>query len=127
MNLSMNKRAVPIAVAAAVMLVAVSNAMPVASPKIVRPDSATLASAICPTEVSAELAGACAGTQAYASRRAVNYNRHRVGYRQSVRHNFPYSRLASESDPFAPGSGTCSFGSYVACFYSGTFCWQRCY
>jgi len=43
--------------------------------------------------------------------------------------DYPYFRsfASGVADPWWPGSHFCYFGSYVACVYSGAFCWQRCY
>ena len=43
--------------------------------------------------------------------------------------DYPYFRsfASGVADPWWPGSRFCYFGSYVACVYSGAFCWQRCY
>lgn len=53
--------------------------------------------------------------------------RYRQAYWQAYRRSYYYRGYASNADPFAPGSGFCTFGSYVACISSGAYCLQRCY
>ncbi len=78
--------------------------------------------------VSPAKAAELSGSAVDGDRTAVNYSKYRHRVRYASRHDFPYVRgVTGDGDPYAPGSGYCSFGSYVACFYSGTFCWQRCY
>ena len=78
--------------------------------------------------VSPAKAAELSGRGADGDRTAVNYSKYRHRVRYASRHDFPYvGGVNGDGDPYAPGSGYCSFGSYVACFYSGTFCWQRCY
>ena len=58
----------------------------------------------------------------------ADYRRERRAYRHNHRGDYSFYRsVAGEADPWWPGSGFCSYGSYVACVYSGTVCWQRCY
>jgi hypothetical protein len=59
---------------------------------------------------------------------AADYRLERRAHRYTHRH-YPYYRgYASGADPWWPGSSRrCGFGSYVACVYSNTVCWQRCY
>jgi hypothetical protein len=60
---------------------------------------------------------------------AADYRPERRATRVAHRLNYPYYRgIASGADPWWPGSGPrCSYGSYVACVYTNTACWQRCY
>jgi hypothetical protein len=61
---------------------------------------------------------------------AADYRPERRAYRGTHRlAHYPYYRgYASGADPWWPGSGGhCSYGSYVACVYTNTACWQRCY
>jgi hypothetical protein len=58
----------------------------------------------------------------------------RVGHRRaySVARNFqpdfPYMPSRFNLSGYDAGEGQyCSFGSYVACAYAGTYCWRRCH
>jgi hypothetical protein len=57
---------------------------------------------------------------------AADYRLERGAYRYTHRlSDYPYYR--GYTSMAAGSGGHCSYGSYVACVYSNTFCWQRCY
>jgi hypothetical protein len=60
---------------------------------------------------------------------AADYRLEHRAYRYTHRlSDYPYYCGYIGVDRWWPGSGgRCSYGSYVACVYTGTFCWQRCY
>ena len=57
-----------------------------------------------------------------------------VGHRRAYsvarqrQHDFPYMPSRFNVSGYDAGEGQfCGFGSYVACAYSGTYCWRRCH
>jgi hypothetical protein len=76
---------------------------------------------------STELAPIAAGDSGL--HHVADYRHGPDAYRRDLR--FPYFKsygaYVMQPDPWWRGSGYCAFGSYVACYGSGRFCWQRCY